>query len=277
MAVAASGWAKIVHPDERELMYSYLRRVIEEEIPFDREYRIVRAADGEVRWLHGRGELVRDAASRPVTLVGTIQDITERKQAERKVAERTEELSLANAELQRLVSLDGLTGIANRRLLDQRLEHAWADHRRRGAFLAVLIADLDYFKRFNDAKGHQQGDAALVAVADAMQSSLYRSTDFVARYGGEEFVAILPDTMAAEAESIGERIRLKVLSQEIEHGASDVSAFLTISVGVASMVPPRTKTYEPKILLGLADDALYEAKETGRNRVVAANSRKKTT
>ncbi len=187
---------------------------------------------------------------------------------ERKVTERTEDLSKANAELELLASLDGLTRIPNRRLFDETLAREWADHRRRGAELAMMLFDADHFKLYNDAKGHPQGDAALVAVARALQESLQRATDFVARYGGEEFVVVLPDTSASEAAAIGERMRQAVLGLEIEHGATKVSRYLTLSVGVASMVPPRTG--EAVSLVEKADHALYQAKESGRNRLIVA-------
>ncbi|MBW2264174.1 MAG: diguanylate cyclase, partial [Deltaproteobacteria bacterium] len=187
---------------------------------------------------------------------------------ERKVAERTGDLSRANAELERLASLDGLTQIPNRRLFDQTLARTWADHRRRGAELAVILSDTDHFKSYNDAKGHQQGDAALVAMARALQRSLQRVTDFAARYGGEEFVAILPDTAASEAAAIGERMRQAVLGLKLEYEDSEVSRYLTLSVGVASTVPPRTG--EAATLVEKADRALYQAKESGRNRVIVA-------
>ncbi len=151
---------------------------------------------------------------------------------ERKVTERTEDLSKANAELELLASMDGLTRIPNRRLFDETLAREWADHRRRGAELAVMLFDADHFKLYNDAKGHPQGDAALVAAA------------------------------------IGERMRQAVLGLEIEHGATKVSRYLTLSVGVASMVPPRTG--EAVSLVEKADHALYQAKESGRNRVIVA-------
>src|SRR5690606_13952410 len=125
---------------------------------------------------------------------------------ERKVAERTEALRIANAELERMASLEGLARIPGRRSLDAAIEHQWADHTRRGAPLGLVLFDIDHFKRYNDHLGHQRGDEALVAVAQAAATTLRRPGDLVARYGGEEFAVLLPNTDRAGAEALAQTI-----------------------------------------------------------------------
>lgn len=184
---------------------------------------------------------------------------------ERKVAERSAELFRANEQLARLAALDGLTRLANRRSLDEALERARADHQRRGAELSLLLFDVDFFKRYNDCYGHQQGDAALVAVAGAVSGVLERTTDLAARYGGEEFAVVLPDTPSAGAAQIAGKIAAAVRDLDLPHERSDASDRLSVSIGVATIVP--RPTLGPTRLLELADRALYRAKAGGRNRV----------
>ena len=187
---------------------------------------------------------------------------------DRKVRERTEALREANRELERLATLDGLTGIPNRRRFDDELQRAWADHRRRSAPLSLIMADIDHFKRYNDTYGHQAGDQTLSSVAQTLLLSSQRTTDLAARYGGEEFVVLLPDTKLKEATRIAQKMNEKVGRLEIRHEASLVSDFVSISLGVASLVPDRDSA--KSVLMDLADRALYEAKEKGRNQVAVA-------
>ncbi|OYT92883.1 MAG: GGDEF domain-containing protein [Burkholderiales bacterium PBB3] len=173
---------------------------------------------------------------------------------------RTAELTQANAELERLATEDALTGVNNRRRLDEKLvelEHLY--HRTHREF-ALLMIDADHFKRVNDTHGHAAGDTVLRALARQLQAST-RSTDFVARFGGEEFVILLPDlTDAAEAIAVAEKIRHNVKASQI-----DVVGQVTVSIGVALMSP---SDIGPESLLERADQALYQAKSAGRNKVV---------
>jgi diguanylate cyclase (GGDEF)-like protein len=178
---------------------------------------------------------------------------------------RTRELSTANRELARLANLDGLTQIPNRRSFDEALHAAWADHRRRGAPLAVVLADVDFFKPYNDRCGHPAGDRALTAVAQALDRSIRRETDLAARYGGEEMVILLRDTDAAGATRVAENALAAVHALAISHPASDAAPILTLSIGVAAVVP--TADVDPADLVAAADQALYRAKAEGRNRV----------
>lgn len=188
---------------------------------------------------------------------------------ERRVAERTEDLRQANAELERLASLDGLTRIPNRRTFDATLERRWAEHRERGAPLAIVLCDVDDFKRYNDHYGHQRGDDALVAVAAALSGALRRAEDLAARYGGEEMVVLLPDTDAESAARLAGDLLAAVRALAIPHSASRAADHVTLSVGVAAVVPAAGSA--PAELVERADRALYRAKERGRDRVEVAD------
>jgi len=175
-----------------------------------------------------------------------------------------QKLEIANRELQRLASLDGLTGVANRRRFDEYLELEWQQMAREKLPLSLILCDIDFFKKYNDSYGHQAGDACLRQVADALRFCARRSIDLVARYGGEEFAMILPNTTAAGAAQVAEEMRSVVNALEIPHVQSAVSAYVTLSLGIACITPrPNTS---PTMLIAAADAALYQAKAAGRNR-----------
>lgn len=184
---------------------------------------------------------------------------------ERRVAERTEQLEDANRKLATLSITDGLTGLANRRHFDDVLRAECARATRVGRPLAVIMLDVDYFKRFNDSHGHQAGDACLVRVAHALAAGMRRAGDLTARYGGEEFSIVLPNTGADEARQIGEALRRAIEDLGISHANAEARQ-VTISVGIA--VQPAPGAADPDALLRLADAALYHAKDEGRNCVV---------
>ncbi|MBN7769743.1 diguanylate cyclase [Marinobacter daepoensis] len=168
--------------------------------------------------------------------------------------------------LEKMSNRDSLTNIANRRYFDQSLGHEWERMRELKHPLGLLMIDIDAFKPFNDEYGHVTGDKALKRVAQCLNQSLKRSGDLVARYGGEEFACILPHTDKDSARLIGNQLCAAVLDLMIPHGASTVSAYVTISIGSASVYPGETGSI--KRLIALADQRLYTAKNTGRNRVV---------
>jgi len=165
--------------------------------------------------------------------------------------------------LEKLSSIDGLTGIYNRRYFDQTFSYEWQRAIRAKTPLAIIMMDIDFFKMFNDHYGHASGDECLKSVAKTLSEPLNRPQDLVARYGGEEFIALLPDTEIAGALKIGESMRQNVCKLEIPHAQSFVSDYVTISVGLASMIP--AKNHEPGFLLEGADKALYMAKKESRN------------
>ncbi|XUW91050.1 GGDEF domain-containing protein [Burkholderia sp. M6-3] len=175
----------------------------------------------------------------------------------------------AEAALTRLAATDPLTGLSNRRVLDNRLDEEWRRARRTGQPLSALFIDIDHFKHFNDTHGHASGDEALSAVAECISTTVRRSVDVVARYGGEEFAVILPDTSADGALTVAEKIRRRVQAQDILQGGDDTVA-VTVSVGCATCVPAQGENAFD--LLAAADRQLYVAKAAGRNRVSAAQS-----
>lgn len=183
---------------------------------------------------------------------------------EKKVEERTRQLEA-------LSNQDGLTGIANRRKLDEYLRHEF-DLAARNAFpLSLIILDIDFFKCFNDTYGHPAGDDCLKKVAQALSDSLHRSSDFAARYGGEEFVAILSNSSHEAACTIGERIRANIQRLEIPHEASSVAQRVTVSLGICTLDNCKTTSLHDFIIL--ADELLYKAKKNGRNRIVEKHIR----
>jgi diguanylate cyclase (GGDEF)-like protein len=181
------------------------------------------------------------------------------------VAVRTGQLETANRELERLAGIDGLTGVANRRIFDNRLKEEWTRAARLGTPLSLLMLDIDFFKAFNDLHGHLGGDECLRAVARAISAQALRPGDLVARYGGEEFAVILPGVLSEGAVAVAEKMRAAVSSLEIHDPGSAVAGHVTISAGVASCTPRRDGT--PTELIAAADAALYDAKHAGRNRV----------
>ena len=187
----------------------------------------------------------------------------------RELTETRRQLEHRNRDLERISALDTLTQIANRGRFDAALRQEWRRCARDESPLSLVFCDIDYFKRFNDTYGHQAGDECLVRVAQAMDETLNRPADLVARYGGEEFIALLVDTDVEGARMLAERMRARIESLRIEHRASDVAPHLTVSLGVATIIPQ--PSVRPEDLVDRADRALYVAKEGGRNRVTTTD------
>lgn len=177
-----------------------------------------------------------------------------------------QELGTAHQELKRQACLDGLTQVANRRHFQEYLQQEWLQIGRQAAPISLILADVDYFKQYNDTYGHQAGDDCLRQVANAMKRAVKRSTDLVARYGGEEFAVILPYTDISGAIQVAEKIQQQIQTLGIVHEASSVNSYLTLSLGVASTLAEDDQTSE--MLIAAADQALYQAKTSGRNRLV---------
>ncbi len=173
------------------------------------------------------------------------------------------ELEEKNARLELLSSLDGLTGLFNRRYFDDNFVKEWKQASRDKRPLSLLIVDIDYFKNYNDFYGHLEGDDCLRKVAQVLYEALMRPTDIIARYGGEEFTAILPNTDKEGAKRVGERMMEYVDRLRLSHKGSSVADVVTVSIGAATLVPDGKLTVTS--LLERADKALYEAKEKGRN------------
>jgi diguanylate cyclase (GGDEF)-like protein len=246
----------------------------------------VAAALARALWLHARVAARTQELETELTQRRRVETELEaiRAELEHRVVERTaalearnEELSrlrlaleTANQRLKRLVTVDALTGIANRRHFDRALERELRRARREGLPLSLIFLDLDEFKRFNDTYGHARGDDVLRQVAQTLDETFRRGGDLVARYGGEEFAVILPGVDGRRAALYAERLRRRVWRLGINYDASCVSDRVTISGGVATVTPPSKAT--PDELLHAADQALYKAKCLGRNRITTAAS-----
>lgn len=210
---------------------------------------------------------VYDAGGNVAGISSAWMDITERKMVE-------QQLASANQVLLQYAERDHLTGLFNRRYMDDRLNYEITRAQREGTSLSLCMADLDFFKRYNDTYGHQAGDRVLRSVADAMKGGV-RPDDSVSRYGGEEFLIMLPDTDAEGARAVAERLRERVMSLNIEHETSPLGGVLTISLGVMTWDAPlsvcsiQSPAEIGAELIHSSDAALYRAKQQGRNRVVS--------
>ena len=213
----------------------------------------------------GRGDLHVDAAEKLRVvefepLAAALDDMA------RKLAAREEELRIANQHLEELASLDGLTGLANRRGFDRQLEREWRNAGERGQPLALMMIDIDHFKLFNDRYGHVRGDACLRAVGETLSLVTLEEAVLVARYGGEEFALLLPGLDLERAAVLAEEARKAIEDLLITH-AEAPCGLVTISIGVEALVPDRQRAAAD--LVEAADRALYSAKRLGRNKVVA--------
>ncbi|WP_198384771.1 sensor domain-containing diguanylate cyclase [Roseomonas sp. KE2513] len=188
------------------------------------------------------------------------REMLRRLEAEKALTEAAERLSV-------IAATDGLTGLANRRQFDAVLDREWRRAARNALPVSLLLLDADFFKAYNDRYGHQKGDEVLRGIAACIRSVLRRPGDTGARYGGEEFVVILPDTDAAGAWTMAERLRDAVAALEIPHAASPIG-LVSVSIGIATAYPQRGQLPDP--FVEEADCALYDAKRGGRNRVCAA-------
>jgi len=247
----------IIHPDDINEVEKIIREGINKIEPFEVEYRLI-DAKGRTRWAYEKGRAVFSAEGDPLWLDGTIFDITERKVSEN-------ELQRANQELMRIASIDSLTQIANRRHFIEYLDREWKRMTREKNILSLILCDIDFFKLYNDNYGHQAGDICLVRVAQTIKSVINRPADLVARFGGEEFIIILPSTDIEGAAHIAEQVRLAVYKKDIVHEYSEVAPCVSLSLGVAGIIP--TRSSNPDHLIKAADDTLYEAKRRGRNQV----------
>ena len=189
---------------------------------------------------------------------------------EKKVAERTKQLAIANQELERLVRLDSLTKVANRHHFNEYLLQEWQRLAREKQILSLILIDVDYFKPYNDCYGHLQGDCCLQKVAQAISNVIKRPADLVARYGGEEFTVILPNTNLEGAMIVANKIHGSIRNLQIPHQKSQVSEYVSVSIGVSSYIPEYQLS--PDILINITDEALYQAKRQGRDRICSISN-----
>jgi two-component system chemotaxis family response regulator WspR len=190
----------------------------------------------------------------------------ERDEAYRALRKSQKDLMAVNLELQRLTNVDGLTGLSNRRYFNEYMEIEWRQSIRTGEPISLLMVDIDHFKQYNDTYGHLAGDEVLKTVAQAIMQSFRRPKDLSARFGGEEFVVVLPQTANGDLQMLAQRGVNAVEALNLPHSASTVCGNVTISAGGATSIPRNGDSY--LTLIESADKALYEAKRSGRNRVV---------
>ena len=254
-AVAYANWRDAIVPEDRAEAEATLADSVERKITSFNQFRILHPTLG-TRYIEAAEEVVLDTQQNVVSVVGVNQDVTERRQME-------QALRLREAEITRLSLIDPLTGLANRRKLDEKLVLEVLRSQRSGGKLAVIFADLDHFKRINDHFGHDLGDAVLKSFADLIHAQI-RSNDLAARFGGEEFVVLLPDADSEDALAMAERIRKKLEGTIVAPLVKGVTA----SFGVSELCAGQSGAD----LLRDADRALYAAKAQGRNRVVSASA-----
>ncbi|KXS49773.1 MAG: response regulator receiver modulated diguanylate cyclase [Halanaerobium sp. T82-1] len=197
------------------------------------------------------------------------KEMKKRIKREEELLKISAKLKAVNKKLEKIALQDGLTGLANRRLFDKTLKDELNRAKRNKNSLALIMADIDNFKVYNDTYGHQQGDECLKKVASVLAKNAKRASDFAARYGGEEFAVILADTDKDGAVKVAENIREDIRELEIEHRNSNTDKYVTLSLGVSCIKVKREITEElVNSFIEKADQALYQAKEKGKNRVV---------
>lgn len=255
--VSVEDWAARMHPEDRAWVVDYCVAQSKAGTDHEADYRAL-TKEGHYVWIRDVVHVVRNERGDVEALIGFMFDISERKKTE-------EKLITLQKELEDLSFKDGLTGVANRRMFDSTMEVAWADARRQQHPLSLILLDIDYFKQYNDHYGHIQGDDCLKRVGKILGSIATRPRDFIARFGGEEFVLILPDTNAASATTVAERCRSLILKEQIPHEKSQVSQFLTVSLGMGTIIPAHED--EPTGFIEKVDRLLYRAKQNGHNRI----------
>ncbi|CAG18967.1 GGDEF domain-containing protein [Photobacterium profundum] len=245
----------VLDPDKWELCRPIDEEVMAKGITSKTEDYVI-LEDGTPIWYEVAKSPYRDPTNNSVGVLVMARDVTERKATEQQLAD-------AIMDLQELSFIDSLTKVANRRSFDEQLRKLWHGHVREQQPLTLILCDIDYFKAFNDNYGHQQGDIALQEVAKVLRNVVQRGTDEVARYGGEEFAFLLPNTDLKGGEIVAANIHQELATKGLTHGYSNVANTLTVSLGIASVIPLPSQDYGD--LVGMADVALYKAKAAGRN------------
>ena len=246
-----------IHPDDVIQTMEMFEKALEEGAA-NSTFRY-RTQMGDYVWIESALKSVHfeEDGSKKVIIVS--RNITERKLTEQKLQE-------ANELLNRLSYMDGLTGIANRRYFDETLLKEWTNLSSTHSPLTLIMLDIDYFKKYNDTYGHLNGDFCLQSIAQAINNQLTIKSNYTfCRYGGEEFALILPSTGLEEGKKTAKQITKTIAKLKIPHITSDIADIITLSIGVASLVP--TKSVKPQELIQMADEALYLSKTKGRNTI----------
>lgn len=259
--VGVQDWAERMHEEDRDRVVNFCVSQSQAGVDHEADYRAL-TKDGRFVWIRDVVHVVRKPNGEVDSLIGFMFDITERKQTEQKLMD-------LQKELEQLSFKDGLTGLANRRKFDLSMEIEWRNAKRTGKPLSLIMVDIDYFKQYNDHYGHLQGDDCLKAVSKALNESVARARDFVARFGGEEFVLVIPESDAEAAAAVAERCREAIIRLQIPHAKSSISPWLSISLGVGTIVPGQNDQLLD--FINRVDRRLYLAKQQGRNCIVADN------
>jgi diguanylate cyclase (GGDEF)-like protein/PAS domain S-box-containing protein len=258
--LTANDWVERMHPDDRERVSSFCIAQSKAGVDHEADYRALTKDNGFV-WIRDVVHVVRNEKGEVDSLIGFMFDISERKKTEEKLARAQKDLEILSYK-------DGLTGVFNRRMFDTVLEREWLNAQQNKHPLSLILLDIDFFKQYNDHYGHIQGDDCLKQVGKLLNTVGSRSRDFFARYGGEEFVLVLPETDEFAAKKVAERCHQLIFKAQIPHKKSQVSQLVTISIGLATIIP--TKQDEPIDFIEVADKRLYQAKQKGRNCIVDA-------
>ena len=256
--ISVEDWASRIHPEDRENVVNYCVAQSIAGIDHEADYRALTSDRGFV-WIRDVVHVVRNAADEVDSLIGFMFDISERKRIEQELVKMQKKLEALSFE-------DGLTRTANRRRFDDRFEADWEVAHRNTQPLSMILIDIDHFKRFNDQYGHVPGDECLIRVAAALKK-IGRPQDVVARFGGEEFVLLLPNTDEATALNLARQCCQAVEALAIPHEASDCSAYVTVSVGVSTVIP--AKGERARNFCESVDRLLYGAKQNGRNQLLS--------
>lgn len=251
-------WANRMHPEDRASVVDYCVSQSKTGCDHEADYRAL-TADGRTVWIRDVVHVMRNVSGEVESLVGFMFDISERKATELKLA-------ALQKELEALSFKDGLTGVANRRMFDSLFDEEWNRAQRNRQPLSLILADIDFFKQYNDHYGHIQGDECLRRIGHLLGSAATRARDLLARFGGEEFALILPETDATAAIHIAERCRTLIFKAQIPHAGSPAGAMLTLSLGVGTITPKRED--DPLGFIDQVDRQLYQAKQGGRNRTM---------
>ena len=260
--VSVEDWATRMHPEDRQWVVDFCVAQSKAGTDHEADYRAL-TDKGDYVWIRDVVHVVRNDDGDVESLIGFMFDISERKATEQKL------ISLQK-ELEEMSYQDGLTGVANRRMLDQVLEAEWHHAVRHQQPLSVILLDIDYFKEFNDCYGHLQGDDCLKKVAKSLAGTATRAKDFFGRFGGEEFMLVLPETDVDAASKIAERCRQHIFKLQLPHQQSKISNVLTISLGVNTLKPKQTDKLQD--FINSVDKLLYQAKTQGRNQIQTATN-----
>lgn len=258
--LTVNDWADRIHEDDRQKTVDFCVAQSMQGVDHEADYRAL-TAEGDLVWIRDVVHVKRHPDGSVDCLIGFMFDITERKAAEDRILQ-------LQKELETMSYTDPLTGIANRRMFERIFDVEWSKARASGEALSLITLDIDFFKQYNDSYGHPQGDLCLKQVAELLADTAARTRDLCARLGGEEFMLLLPATNEEAAHVIARRFMRMLARAAIPHRNSRVEDVITVSIGIAAIVPGAHDT--PGALIELADARLYAAKTGGRNRIVGS-------